>query len=296
MLRMKFACSAALVTGKPLVSSESATWLNEHTLATLGDVKQAVDKFFLGGVNHICYHGTPFSPEGEEWPGWLFYAAVHFGPTTSFWNDFSALNHYVARGQSFLQAGKPDNDVLLYYPIHDDWSKAPQTARSMLPHYGGGIESSLGQADGHSLLDAGYSYDLVSDRQLRDISTASGSERGSRRRLLVGATLATARGTDSGGASYKAIILPETRFISPGIFERLVELARRGATVVVRNHLPSDVSGFGNLDARRANLRKLISQIKFVKADNSEIQSARVGAGRFLLGSDLKRLLAFAGV
>ena len=46
ILRMKFATSAAHVTGKPLASSESATWLNEHTLATLAEVKQAVDKFF----------------------------------------------------------------------------------------------------------------------------------------------------------------------------------------------------------------------------------------------------------
>ncbi len=296
ILRMKFATSAAHVTGKQLASSEAATWLNEHTLATLGDVKQAVDKFFLGGVNHICYHGTPFSPEGEEWPGWLFYAAVHFGPTNSFWNDFSALNHYVARSQSFLQAGQPDNDVLLYYPIHDDWSRAPQSARGMLPHYGGGIESSLGQADAQSLLDAGYSYDLVSDRQLRDISTASGSERGSGSRLLAGAPLATARGTDPGGASYKAIILPETRFIPLGTFERLVELARGGATVIVRNRMPADAPGFGDLDARRADLQNLVSQIEFVKADSSGIQTAKIGAGRFLLGSDLKQMLAFAGV
>jgi hypothetical protein len=294
ILRMKFATSAAHVTGKQLTSAEAATWLNEHTQATLGDVKQAVDKFFLGGVNHICYHGTPFSPEGEEWPGWLFYAAVHFGPTNSFWNDFSALNRYVARSQSFLQAGQPDNDVLLYYPIHDDWSRAPASARGMLPHYGGGIESSLGQADAQSLLDGGYSYDLVSDRQLRDISTASGSERGSGSQLLAGAPLATARGTDP--ASYKAIILPETRFIPLETFERLVELARRGATVIVRNRLPYDVSGFGDLDARRNDLQNLVSQIEFVKADNSGIQTAKIGAGRFLLGSDLKQLLAFAGV
>ncbi|MGH9939969.1 MAG: glycosyl hydrolase, partial [Blastocatellia bacterium] len=229
ILRMKFATSAAHVTGKPLVSAEAATWLNEHTLATLGEVKQAVDKFFLGGVNHICYHGTPFSPESEPWPGWLFYAAVHFGPTNSFWNDFAALNGYVARCQSFLQAGKPDNDVLLYYPIHDNWSQAPPTARGMLPHYGGGIESALGQADGQRLQDAGYSYDLVSDRQLRPVAFAGG-------------------GLQTGGASYKAIILPETRFIPHESFERLVTLARQGATIIARDSLPADVPGWGNLD------------------------------------------------
>ncbi|MGH9766301.1 MAG: glycosyl hydrolase, partial [Blastocatellia bacterium] len=277
ILRMKFASSAAHVTGKPLVSAEAATWLNEHTLATLGEVKQAVDRFFLGGVNHICYHGTPFSPESEPWPGWLFYAAVHFGPTNSFWNDFSALNRYVARCQSFLQAGKPDNDVLLYYPIHDNWSQAPMTARGMLPHYGGGIESALGQADGQSLQDAGYSYDLVSDRQLRSVAFAGG-------------------GLQTGGATYKAIVLPETRFIPHESFARLLALARNGATIIARNSLPADVPGLGNLDRRRNSLKALTAQLSFVKTSESDAQVAKIGKGRFLLGNDLKRLLTLAGI
>src|SRR5262245_9876772 len=277
ILRMKFATSAAHVTGKPLASAEAATWLNEHTLATLGEVKQAVDKFFLGGVNHICYHGTPFSPDSEPWPGRLFYAAVHFGPTNSFWNDFAALNRYVARCQSFLQAGKPDNDVLLYYPIHDNWSQAAATARSILPHYGGGIESALGQADGQTLLDAGYSYDLVSDRQLRSVAFAGG-------------------GLQTGGASYKAIILPETKYISHETFERLIALAREGATIITRNSLPADVPGWGDLERRRGSLKALIAQLRFDKTAVSKAQVAKIGKGRFLLGDDLKRLLAVAGI
>ncbi|MEP7108887.1 MAG: glycosyl hydrolase, partial [Ferruginibacter sp.] len=72
ILRFKFASSAANVTGKALASSESATWLNEHFLSSWGDVKKAIDLFFLGGVNHIFYHGTAYSPKAAPWPGWLF--------------------------------------------------------------------------------------------------------------------------------------------------------------------------------------------------------------------------------
>ncbi len=277
ILRMKFASSAAHVTGKPLASAEAATWLNEHTLATLGDVKQAADKFFLGGVNHICYHGTPFSPESEPWPGWLFYAAVHFGPTNSFWNDFAALNGYVARCQSFLQAGKPDNDVLLYYPIHDNWSQAPTSARSMLPHYGGGIESALGQADGQTLLDAGYSYDLISDRQLRSVAFSEGV-------------------LQTGGSSYKAIVLPETKFISHETFERLMALAREGATIITLKSLPADVPGWGDLERRRNSLKSVIAQLRFENTEASNAQVAKIGKGRFLLGADIKRLLPLAEI
>ena len=40
ILGIKFASSAANVAGRQLVSSESATWLDEHFLASLGDVKK----------------------------------------------------------------------------------------------------------------------------------------------------------------------------------------------------------------------------------------------------------------
>ena len=102
ILRFKFATSTAHVMGKPLASSESATWLDEHFQSSLGDVKQVIDKYFVGGVNHIFYHGTNYSPANETWPGWLFYAAVHFTPANSFWKDFPTLNNYITRCQSFF--------------------------------------------------------------------------------------------------------------------------------------------------------------------------------------------------
>ncbi len=274
ILRMKFASSAAHVTGKRLASSESATWLNEHFQATLAEVKQAVDRFFLGGVNHIFYHGTPFSPPDEEWPGWLFYASVHFGPTNSFWNDFLALNRYVARCQSFLQSGRPDNDVLLYHPIYDSWSQA---GRSQLVHFGGGVDSAMTQGAGQAMIKDGYTFDFISDRQLVDVNFA-------------------VKSLQSGGNTYKVVVLPECRFIPLKTLEKLIELARKGATIVVQNSLPSDVSGWGSLDERRSNLKKLVATIQFAKLADSDIQSAKVGNGRILLGRDLGQLLSFAGV
>ncbi|MGC4016736.1 MAG: glycosyl hydrolase [Luteolibacter sp.] len=130
---------AAHVTGKPLTSAEACTWLDEHFLGTLAAAKSWVDRYFLGGVNHICYHGTCFSPDSEPWPGRLFYASVELQPTNSYWPHFHALNEYVARCQSFLQGGRPDNDLLVYYPIHDEWSagKGPN-----MPHFNGEMRGS----------------------------------------------------------------------------------------------------------------------------------------------------------
>ena len=105
---LKFASSAAHLNGKTLTSSESFTWLKEHFQASLADVKSATDLLFLGGVNHIFFHGIPYSPNEAPWPGWQFYASVNFGPQGGLWRDIPAYNAYVTRCQSILQSGKPD--------------------------------------------------------------------------------------------------------------------------------------------------------------------------------------------
>ncbi len=274
IVKFKFASSAAHVTGKRLASSESATWLDEHFCATLADVKRAVDQFFLGGINHICYHGTTFSPPGEEWPGWLFYASVHFGPTNSFWNDFSALNAYVTRCQSLLQAGRPDNDVLVYFPIHDRWS---EPGRSLLQHFDGRAAGTAARAVGQALLDAGYTFDFISDRQLCDVACRDGALR-------------------IGGASYRVILVPECRFIPLDTFVRLIDLARSGAAVVMHGSLPSDVPGWANLDRRQRAYRELASQLDFRETAGTKVRVAEVGRGKVYLGDDPNALLELACV
>src|SRR5262249_16722386 len=131
-LAMMYASSAAHVAGKHLASSETCTWLDDHFLTTLAHAKQRINTTLLGGINHIVYHGTPYSPPDEKWPGFLFYAAVEFCPANSWWDDFAALNQYVTRCQSFLQSGQPDNDVLLYAPFFDRWM---QPGNGMMPHF-----------------------------------------------------------------------------------------------------------------------------------------------------------------
>jgi len=273
IVRMKFASSAANVTGKTLASAETVTWLDEHFTSSLGDVKRAVDLNFLGGINHVVYHGLAYSPEDEPWPGRLFYAAVHFEPTNPQWDDFPALNAYIARVQSFLQTGRARNDVLLYYPVHDMWMAR---GKETLIHVGGGHDVGITQGDAQGLLDAGYAFDLVSDRQLAAVTLERGELR-------------------AGGLPYRTIVLPESRYMPLETLRKLVELARGGATVVVRKGLPEDVPGLGRLEARRAEFKRLAAQLNFADTEPG-VRTARVGAGRFLLGDDLRRLLAHAGV
>ncbi len=124
-LMMKFASSPAHLLQKQLVSSETATWLGNHFKVSLKQVKPQIDELFISGINHIFYHGITYSPGEEDYPGWLFYASTNFGQTSHFWGELPLLNSYIFDCQSILQNSEPDNDILLYFPIDDLWTKYP---------------------------------------------------------------------------------------------------------------------------------------------------------------------------
>ncbi|QKZ14364.1 glycosyl hydrolase [Spirosoma sp. KUDC1026] len=284
LLRIKFASSAANVTGKPLISSESATWDNEHFLSTLSDVKKDLDLFLLGGVNHMFYHGTNYSPPQAEWPGWLFYAAVHVNPNNSFWTDFSKLNQYVARCQSFLQRGKPDNEVLVYLPTYDAYAQPVKQGKDrseprLLQHFDGiehGFKELPVAHQAETLLQKGYSFDFISDKQLTRLTTANG-------RLV-----------SSGGATYRTILLPNVQYMPLATLQQLVKLAQQGATIIVAGKMPTNVPGLGKLAERQQAFDQLIKRLAFSKTDKEERIS--VGKGAFLRGSSIDSLLTRAGV
>ena len=103
----KFASSAAHVSGKKLVSSESFTWLNEHWNESTSDMLRATNRFFMAGVNHIVFHGTCYSPENATWPGWVFYATTQMNSRNPLWRELKALFKYIERSQSILQNAIP---------------------------------------------------------------------------------------------------------------------------------------------------------------------------------------------
>jgi len=225
LLAMKLASSAAHLTGKRLASAETATWLNEHWVTTLAELKHDADTFLLSGINHLCYHGTALSPLDAPWPGFNFYASVELNPHNPLWSDFPALNTYITRAQSFLQHGRPDEDVLLYYNIHDTWAERGDNA---LPHFGHGGTNPVGvtaatlAAELHA---RGIGFDYVSDRLLSDFRVENGQ-------------------LTNGTARYRALVLPAIQHLPPATLVQLAALADAGATLLFHRHLPQNPAGF----------------------------------------------------
>ncbi|WP_159518434.1 glycosyl hydrolase [Sunxiuqinia indica] len=270
-MRIKMATSAGHVSGKPLIACEAATWLDEHFLSNLSKVKENLDRYLSHGVNHIVYHGTPYSPQAEEWPGWQFYAAVHFAPTNTWWTDLKTVNEYITRCQSFMQKSAPANDILLYFPIYDTWS---EKGRSMLPHFGKPVEP-LTKELSEMLLAKGYSFDYISDKQIQKLETEN--------QLIK-----------SPGANYKTILIPACEYMPVATMEKILELAAAGANIVVQEHLPVDVPGLADLKKRQDNYEQLVSSLEFEMNDG--VLESALGNGKVLKGKHVEELMSATNI
>ena len=231
----KFASSAAHVAGRRLTSAETGTWLKEHFTETLADVKYLFDDMFLSGVNHIFYHGTCYSPDDAGWPGWHFYASLEMNPRNSIWHDAGAVNSYAARCQSVLQSGRPDNDILLYWPLHEFWQNPEGMAVPLTVHARNWLEGCPIGKTAESLWTRGFGFDFVSDRQLAAARS-------------IGGRIQTSEA--SVGESYRVVVVPPTRLIPLDTFRQLLALARSGATDVFQDQLHADDPGCGGLEER----------------------------------------------
>jgi hypothetical protein len=275
---LKFASSAGNVAGRPLVSSETFTWLTEHFKTSFSQCKPEVEQLFLAGVNHVFYHGVTYSPADVPWPGWLFYASVNFTPANSLWPHLKGLNQYITRCQSVLQAGTSDNELLVYWPIYDVWSR-PEGREMLIKVHD--IDAWLhptpfyGQVTG--LMKAGYSLDFVSDRMLAGAKSADGQ-------------ITTA----PSAPPHRVLLIPQTRFMPTATLRHVLRLAGEGATVVMQA-LPEDVPGLGELEERRQEQQALLAELAFTEKAPG-VQSAPVGKGQILLSEDVPKALAYGGV
>jgi hypothetical protein len=277
-IMLKFASSAAHATGKNLVSCETFTWLGEHFKNSYSQMKPEVEQVFLSGVNHVFYHGVTYSPEDVAWPGWLFYASLNLTPANSLWPQFKGLNNYITRVQSVLQSGSADNEILVYWPIHDVWSK-PEGMEMMIKVHD--IDEWLHPTQFYKqskqLMEAGYSLDFVSDKMLQEASVQEGD-------IMTAAT----------APAHRVLIIPESRYMSVATLERVIQVAKEGATVIVEE-LPADVPGLHELEERREQLNQLKESLTFTDAGNG-IRQMKTGNGEILLSEDVQKALEYKGI
>lgn len=270
---LKFASSAAHLAGRQLTSAEALTWLTEHFHTSLARCKPELDQMFASGVNHVYFHGAPYSPAGAEFPGWLFYASINVSPTNSFWQDTPGFFDYITRIQAALTTGTPDNDFLFYFPFEEIITRqdgdpflmfAIHKMSTRMPDVKEAIEDVINQ---------GFDVDYLSDSLLDLLAIDSSG------RLL-----------SRGGNRYNAIIVPEMNVIHPETLAALMQKASAGASVIFVGELPKDVPGLADL----AHRQEALEQIKSLIPTDQGVH--KFGKGKVIIAPSIAEGIALTGV
>ncbi len=273
-MMQKFATSAAHITGKKYATSETFTWLSEHFRTALSQCKPELDQLFTSGVNHIFFHGTPYSPKDVPWPGWKFYASVDFSSYNTIWKDMDAFTGYIARCQSFLQYGEPDNEILIYWPVYDVWNNANGEN-----YFAFQIESTSQWLKptpfyhlAQELRTKGYDFDYISDHYIAESRVVNGE-------------------IQTPGNTYKTLIVPPCQYMPVATLQNIVKLIKAGGRVIFMNQFPQDVPGLGKLTQRRGELKQLIASLPVQSFTGNKAYS--VGKGKLITGKNIDTLLTY---
>lgn len=260
---MKFASSGAHVMGKKFTSSETLTWASEHFRTTPAICKPELDAIFLSGINRIYFHGAAYSPTQAEWPGWKFYASVDWSPTNVMWEEMKQVNKYIWRVQSFLQQGRSDADVLLYFPMNDVWyGQNLHFQRLSIENLQ--VYAADFLALSNTVENAGYQTDYISDNQILDLKVKNG-------KLVTKA-----------GVEYKTMILPNVRFIHANVLTHVVDLINQGASIAFLGHYPSEAPGLAPATEQQA-LAHTVAQLPEWKCEQGQVQTIAQGKGTVIL-------------
>jgi len=272
---LKFASSAANVTGKKLTSNETFTWLTEHFKTSWSQAKPEVEQVFLSGINHVFYHGTTYTPADVPFPGWLFYASVNFVPENSLWPHLKGLNSYIERTQSVLQSGKSDNELLMYWPVYDQWTSPKGKDVTFKVH---NVEKWLVPTPMYRNLNTlskmGYSLDMISDKMIGESKSENQKIQFSKE-----------------GSAYQVLIIPELTYLPESTLKNILDLAQNGASIIFQNE-PKDIPGNFEVEKRRMQLKSLWNQIQF-QNQSGNLKFANFGKGKIILSSDIAKALEY---
>ena len=211
---LKYAPSAAHITGKKYTSSETFTWLTEHFRTSLSQMKPDMDLMFCAGVNRMFFHGTAYSPKNDPWPGWKFYASIDMSPTNSIWRDAPELMKYITNCQTYLQWGQPDNDFLVYLPVRDMWRTNTKKWLMMFDIHGMAKKAPEFIKCILDIDKAGFDCDYISDQYLRTCTYKNGM-------------IETAAGT-----RYKALVIPGNNIMPSDVIQHISQLKAQGAKII----------------------------------------------------------------
>jgi hypothetical protein len=244
------AASTAHVYGKPIVATESFTGGGYESPFTL---KKIADYWFAQGVNRLVFHTSAQQP--LDTPPGNTMVGTHINRNITWAEQARPFMDYVARVSYMLQQGKPVADLAYLLP---------EGAPSTMPFWGSGLIPAP---------PAGYDYDYLNTDILLNHTTVD-----SEGRIHL----------DS-GTSYRLLILPPTRQMTPEVLRKLHELIAAGA--VVLGPRPTASPSLANYPAADDEVRALATDL-WGDTDGVTNNEHHFGKGVVFSGLMLADLLA----
>ncbi len=244
---VRWAASAGHLFGRPVISSETWTWLHSPAFrATPLDLKAEADLHFLQGINQLVGHGWPYSPQEAGEPGWRMYAAAALNAHNPWSFAMPDVARYLQRVSFALRQGKPANDVALLLPTDDVWSTFSVQSNSSNPVISlagfntAGSNFSIDESLDHSLLNTVISQVLDSGFNLDFID---------------------ADAIDTVGIPYAVLILPAVDRLPLATYREIEEYARHGGIVIAAHSLPSIAPGLIDADSEGQQIRDISQRL-----------------------------------
>ena len=259
----RWAASAGHLFHRPVISSETWTWLHSPAFrATPLDMKAEADLHFLQGINQLVGHGWPYSPEMAGEPGWRMYAAAALNAHNPWFFVMPDLTRYLQRVSFALRQGEPANDVALLLPNDDVWASfSAGLQKHSSPKSPAGFDESgqnvsidesmdrfLGKQVIAQVLDAGFNLDFID-----------------------------ADAIDRVGIPYRVLVLPAIDRLPVSTCEKIVDFARGGGIVIATRTMPATAPGLMHAGQDSARIKELsrmlfhggIASAQFVEDENA---------------------------
>lgn len=252
----KMAASAGHTNGHTLVGAESFT-ADEGRGRWLVDpysIKALGDGIYCDGVNRFIMHRYAHQPWPNVAPGMTMGPwGTNFERTVTWWNQGTAWVSYLSRCQFLLQSGLFSADMCYFI--------GEAAANDLKPR------GSLSPAP-----PAGYDYDGC------DSSV-----------VLQRMSVRNCRIVLPDGMSYRILVLPESRFMTPRMLTKISELVKAGAVVVgPKPSVSPSLSGYPDCDARVARIADEV----WGNCDGVKVKEHAFGLGKVVWGLGMASLLS----
>ncbi len=233
----QYVASGAHIYGRKVVSAEVYTFIHwERYRETLEELKIASDGYLLEGATKFYNHGFNFSPEHIVSPTRSLPFAAYIQPENVWWNYYPQLAQYIARSSYLLRQGDYVADIALYSPLANQWTKNVLNMRKWTREFewgelGGVIKSN------------GYSYDLVNDDALQNLSASADGK------IRIGKM------------EYKILILPNVESLPLKTLQVIEQFVDSGGVVIALERLPEFSTGMKDRQQSDESVRQLVDQL-----------------------------------